>query len=150
MLATNAASPLQVRTAPRSRTNPQFNRDTLSAELPQRHGCHYEWMGKELGGLRKRNKSLHVNDGWENASFRGELKVRKEGRRAAEVQGLCLKQAVPSVGGLQLNSGSIMYRLFCLNPSCAVFEPLPSSPPWCTRVQDMQTTCRLQSSAVAC
>ncbi|KAL4859198.1 hypothetical protein ACK3TF_000960 [Chlorella vulgaris] len=45
---------VDVRTVPRSRTNPQ-----------------YVWMGKELGGLRKRNMSCELNDGWHNASFRG-------------------------------------------------------------------------------
>ena len=43
--------PPQVRTAPRSRANPQFNQEALAAQLPPRHGCAYEWMGRELGGL---------------------------------------------------------------------------------------------------
>eukprot|EP00887_Chlorella_sp_A99_P006451 scaffold3.g6451.t1 len=41
---------VDVRTVPRSRTNPQFNKDELPAELEARHGLAYEWLGKELGG----------------------------------------------------------------------------------------------------
>lgn len=62
---------VQVRTAPRSRHNPQFNSDSLAAELPSRHRTAYTWLGRELGGLRKRNKALDCNAGWEDASFRG-------------------------------------------------------------------------------
>ncbi|EFN53409.1 hypothetical protein CHLNCDRAFT_13097, partial [Chlorella variabilis] len=62
---------VDVRTAPRSRSNPHFNRESMGGELPRLHGCQYEWMGRELGGLRKRNKALAANDGWENESFRG-------------------------------------------------------------------------------
>ena len=51
----------QVRTAPRSRANPQFNKDTMCTTLPKAHGCQYEWLGKELGGLRKRDRSLEAN-----------------------------------------------------------------------------------------
>lgn len=65
---------VDVRTAPRSRTNKQFDREALSVQLQQHHGCQYEWMGKELGGLRKRIKSLSCNDGWQNDSFRGEAR----------------------------------------------------------------------------
>jgi hypothetical protein len=36
----------QVRTIPRSRTNPQFNKEAMAAELPKLHGCQYEWLGK--------------------------------------------------------------------------------------------------------
>lgn len=49
----------------------QFNKEELEAELERRHGIAYAWLGRELGGLRKRNKALDCNDGWENASFRG-------------------------------------------------------------------------------
>lgn len=63
---------VDVRTVPRSRTNPQFNKDELPAELEARHGLAYEWLGKELGGLRKPNKETpQLNAGWDNDSFRG-------------------------------------------------------------------------------
>jgi uncharacterized protein (DUF488 family) len=57
-----------VRTIPRSRHNPQFNRGELARAL-RRAGIRYEHM-PELGGLR-RPKPDSVNTAWRNASFRG-------------------------------------------------------------------------------
>lgn len=60
---------VDVRTVPRSHTNPQHNQEALQRAHPAR-GLRYEWLGKELGGLRKRRKELgDMNGGWENASF---------------------------------------------------------------------------------
>lgn len=59
---------IDIRTIPRSRTNPQFNRDTLPQTL-QRAGIAYEHM-PELGGLRHARPDS-PNTGWRNASFRG-------------------------------------------------------------------------------
>jgi uncharacterized protein (DUF488 family) len=59
---------VDVRTVPRSRTNPQFNRDTLGPALRNRRIA-YRHM-KELGGLRRPRRDS-VNTGWQNASFRG-------------------------------------------------------------------------------
>ncbi|MGB8644500.1 MAG: DUF488 domain-containing protein [Anaerolineae bacterium] len=59
---------VDIRTVPRSRTNPQFNGDNLERELP-RAGIRYVHL-KALGGLRRPNKDSS-NLGWENASFRG-------------------------------------------------------------------------------
>ena len=59
---------VDVRTVPRSRHNPQFNRDTLPASL-KAAGIGYVHMAG-LGGLR--HTTLHSpNTGWRNASFRG-------------------------------------------------------------------------------
>jgi uncharacterized protein (DUF488 family) len=60
---------VDVRTVPRSRTNPQFNRDVLSASLAAR-GIAYEHLAS-LGGLRgaQRGVSPEANSFWENASF---------------------------------------------------------------------------------
>ena len=59
---------VDVRTIPRSRHNPQFNRDRLPGPL-QKAGIRYRHMAG-LGGLRHaRRDSLNV--GWRNASFRG-------------------------------------------------------------------------------
>jgi uncharacterized protein (DUF488 family) len=60
---------VDVRTMPRSRTNPQYNRDALSASLADA-GIGYEHVAA-LGGLRGRNRDVApgVNDFWENASF---------------------------------------------------------------------------------
>ncbi len=59
---------VDVRTIPRSRHNPQFNRDVLPDELSS-VGIGYLHM-EGLGGLRHPN-SESPNDAWRNASFRG-------------------------------------------------------------------------------
>jgi hypothetical protein len=41
----------------------QFNRDALEQQLAAEHGIQYKWMGKELGGLRSRDKSSEANAG---------------------------------------------------------------------------------------
>lgn len=59
---------VDVRIIPRSRHNPQFNRESLSDSV-KTEGLSYVHM-PQLGGLRKaRNDS--VNLGWRNESFRG-------------------------------------------------------------------------------
>ena len=59
---------IDVRTIPRSRHNPQFNRDQLSPAL-HRARIHYKHMAG-LGGLRHARPDS-INTGWRNASFRG-------------------------------------------------------------------------------
>ena len=59
---------LDIRTVPRSRTNPQFNLDALPSSLAQ-HGIGHEYVS-ELGGLRKVTADS-PNGGWRNASFQG-------------------------------------------------------------------------------
>jgi uncharacterized protein (DUF488 family) len=59
---------LDVRTMPRSRQNPQFNKETLPGSL-RTAGIRYSHL-PGLGGLRHARKDS-VNDGWRNASFRG-------------------------------------------------------------------------------
>ena len=59
---------LDVRTVPRSRKNPQFNRETLPGSL-RTAGILYTHL-PGLGGLRHARKDS-INDGWRNASFRG-------------------------------------------------------------------------------
>ena len=61
---------VDVRTIPRSRTNPQFNCDTLPIALAQ-HGIEYMHL-TELGGLRGRQPSVEPspNTFWRNVSFR--------------------------------------------------------------------------------
>jgi uncharacterized protein (DUF488 family) len=54
---------LDIRAIPRSRHNPQFNRETLAPFLRNRHI-------KALGGLRHA-RADSPNRGWHNASFRG-------------------------------------------------------------------------------
>jgi uncharacterized protein (DUF488 family) len=57
-----------VRTIPRSRHNPQFNRDTLPEAL-RLAGIAYTHM-EQLGGLRHARPDS-PNTGWRNSSFRG-------------------------------------------------------------------------------
>jgi len=59
---------IDIRTVPRSRTNPQFNRDTLPASL-KNAGIEYLHM-PELGGLRHARPDS-PNTAWRNDSFRG-------------------------------------------------------------------------------
>jgi uncharacterized protein (DUF488 family) len=59
---------VDVRTIPKSRHNPQFNRDALDATLAG-HGISYTHM-PGLGGLRHPRKDS-INTAWRNASFRG-------------------------------------------------------------------------------
>jgi len=59
---------VDIRTVPRSRTNPQFNRDALLQSLKQA-GIAYLHM-PALGGLR-RPRPDSPNSAWRNASFRG-------------------------------------------------------------------------------
>ncbi|HET8552946.1 MAG TPA: DUF488 domain-containing protein [Gammaproteobacteria bacterium] len=59
---------VDVRTVPRSRRNPQFNRETLGDALgPEGIAYTHE---EALGGLRKTRRDS-PNTGWRNASFRG-------------------------------------------------------------------------------
>lgn len=57
-----------VRTVPRSRRNPQFNREEMERSLPSA-GIEYVHMGR-LGGLRHPRKDS-PNAGWRNEGFRG-------------------------------------------------------------------------------
>ena len=59
---------VDVRTIPRSRHNPQFNRDTLPEAL-RSAGIAYTHM-EPLGGLRHARPDS-PNAGWRNSSFRG-------------------------------------------------------------------------------
>ncbi len=59
---------VDVRTIPRSRHNPQFNKDTLPGALAE-HSISYIHLAS-LGGLRKPVEGS-INTAWRNASFRG-------------------------------------------------------------------------------
>lgn len=60
---------VDIRTAPRSRTNPQYNLDALPESLAAFGIKHYRIA--ELGGLRKKSKSIpaETNAFWNNRSF---------------------------------------------------------------------------------
>ena len=59
---------VDVRTVPRSRHNPQFNKDALPDALSAA-GIGYRYF-QGLGGLRRASRES-LNTGWRNASFRG-------------------------------------------------------------------------------
>ena len=59
---------VDVRTMPRSRHNPQFNRESLPAALAAA-GIEYRHMAG-LGGLRHPRRDS-INTAWQNAGFRG-------------------------------------------------------------------------------
>lgn len=70
MLKVNAVERLvDVRTVPRSRHNPQFNGEDLSAALDCAHLGYLYMPG--LGGFRRPVKGATANLGWRNLSFRG-------------------------------------------------------------------------------
>ena len=68
LLAHGVDQLVDVRSIPRSRHNPQFNRDRLPRSL-QRAGIRYRHVAG-LGGLRHARHDS-INTAWRNASFRG-------------------------------------------------------------------------------
>ncbi len=60
---------VDIRTIPKSRHNPQFAQEMLSAALLKKT-MGYHWQSS-LGGLRKPRKDSLLNAGWLNRSFRG-------------------------------------------------------------------------------
>ena len=66
--AHGATCVVDVRTVPRSRHNPQFNKASLSGSLKKAGSGYVHLPG--LGGLRHAQRDS-VNSGWSNASFRG-------------------------------------------------------------------------------
>jgi uncharacterized protein (DUF488 family) len=60
---------IDVRTVPRSRTNPQYNLDTFGQQLAN-VGIRHEQIA-QLGGLRKKSRTVddEVNSFWDNRSF---------------------------------------------------------------------------------
>ena len=76
---------VDVRSIPRSRHNPQFNRDRIASAL-RRAGVSYLHM-KDLGGLRH-PRSDSPNTAWRNASFRGFADYMQTRRFAAGLRKL--------------------------------------------------------------
>jgi uncharacterized protein (DUF488 family) len=74
---------LDIRTIPRSRTNPQFGQDSLSASLSSA-GIGYTYLSA-LGGLRRTRKDS-INQGWRNLSFRGYADYMQSSEFAAAVE----------------------------------------------------------------
>lgn len=84
LLRTNeVARVLDVRTVPRSRHNPQFNRDELPASLAAAGIAYTHVPG--LGGLRH-TRVDSPNTGWNNLSFRGYADYMQSAEFAENVQ----------------------------------------------------------------
>lgn len=81
---------IDVRTVPRSRHNPQFDRDTLPAALAA-HGIGYEHVAG-LGGFRRTHPGS-LNTGWRNVSFRGFADYMQTPEFSANLAGL-IEQAM--------------------------------------------------------
>lgn len=74
-----------IRTVPKSRHNPQFNRESLEEELPKA-GIGYRHL-PELGGLRHPSKDS-INTAWDNSSFRGYADYMQTAEFATAIQNL--------------------------------------------------------------
>ena len=81
--ANDIARVLDVRTVPRSRHNPQFNRETLAESLGALDIAYTHLPG--LGGLRHAQADS-VNTGWKNLSFRGYADYMQSPEFAENVQ----------------------------------------------------------------
>lgn len=79
------AQVIDVRSVPRSRRNPQFNRETLPASLAA-VGIGYIHL-PELGGLRKPRPDS-INAAWRNDSFRGYADYMQTAEFAAGIEHL--------------------------------------------------------------
>jgi uncharacterized protein (DUF488 family) len=77
---------VDVRALPRSRYNPQFNKEALAEALPSQE-IGYEHM-PGLGGLRHPRKDS-LNTGWRNDSFRGYADYMQAEEYARNLEKLC-------------------------------------------------------------
>jgi uncharacterized protein (DUF488 family) len=85
LAAHSVARVIDVRTVPRSRHNPQFNRDTFPDAL-EAASIRYEHMAG-LGGFRRAGPQS-PNLGWRNASFRGYADYMQSPEFAQNLAGL--------------------------------------------------------------
>ena len=139
---------VDVRTIPRSRHNPQFNRVALSRSL--RHaGIGYRHMA-QLGGLRHAKRDS-INTGWRNKSFRGyadymqtrefQAGLRKliELARRKRVALMCA-EAVPWRCHRSLIADSLLVRSFSVEELQSATRTRPHTlTPW-ARVDGVQVT----------
>ena len=91
------ATLVDVRSVPRSRHNPQFNKDELTIALPEA-GLAYVHLPL-LGGLRHGRVSDARNAGWRNASFRAYADYMQT---ADFARGLAELQAIATHGPIAL------------------------------------------------
>lgn len=80
-----------IRSYPRSRHNPQFNRDVL-AEAAGARGLRYVHL-RDLGGRRRPKPGDETNAGWHSASFRGYADYMQTEAFARALDGLIARAA---------------------------------------------------------
>jgi uncharacterized protein (DUF488 family) len=96
MLKAHAVKRLvDVRTVPRSRHNPQYNREELSAALERDHLGYTNMPG--LGGFRHPRKGALTNLGWRNLSFRGYADYMQTPEFARQLQNLIAMAALEQI-----------------------------------------------------
>jgi uncharacterized protein (DUF488 family) len=81
---------VDVRTIPRSRRNPQFDRDMLARALPAAHIVYAH--APALGGLRRPRRDS-TNTGWRNAGFRGYADYMETSEFATALEALLVQAA---------------------------------------------------------
>jgi uncharacterized protein (DUF488 family) len=77
---------VDVRRTPRSRRHPQFNLESLAAELPRRD---IDYRHAPALGGRRRPRPDSPNGGWEHEAFRGYADHALTEEFAAAIRGLC-------------------------------------------------------------
>jgi uncharacterized protein (DUF488 family) len=139
---------VDVRTIPRSRHNPQFNRDTLPKTL-HHAGIGYTHM-EELGGLRHARRDS-LNTGWHNSSFRGFADYMQTPEfaagletliEAAELETIAIMcaEAVPWRCHRSLLADALSVRGFPVEHIMSATRTQPHSPTPFAKVQDTQIT----------
>jgi hypothetical protein len=118
---------VDVRTVPRSRHNPQFNRSELSTALHSAR-LHYRYM-PGLGGFRRAHRDS-LNTGWHNASFRGFadymqtlLEAAGEGTKMADHLSPIFRPAFPSSAIISERSSPSRVRFAAPNNGAPLTAP---------------------------
>lgn len=132
---------VDIRSVPKSRTNPQYNKESLPELLAPFHIA-YEQVA-ELGGLRRKSKevSAEVNGFWENRSFHNYadyaltdsfhsgldqlIELGRERRCAvmcAEAVWCCTRPATPRIKRFRArNSGTSLHRCQPTRPLLSIW-----------------------------
>lgn len=140
---------VDVRTIPRSRYNPQFNRETLLQALSNA-GIRYR-HDKDLGGLRHPTKES-VNRAWRNEGFRGYAdhmgtavfaraldEVIEQARRGERVAMMCAEGA-PFRCHRSLIADAVLARGLSIAELSSSIQALPHKLTPFARVRDGQVT----------
>ncbi|MDE1881850.1 MAG: DUF488 domain-containing protein [Euryarchaeota archaeon] len=139
---------VDVRTIPRSRHNPQFDRDRLSRSL-RAAGIHYRHL-PGLGGLRRPRRDS-INVAWRNANFRGFADYMQTSQfqvsldrllhlARGETTAVMCAEAVPWRCHRSLIADALLVRGVAVQEAASPSKTEPHKPtPW-ARVQGTQVT----------